>query len=51
MDEVIAGHGDWAAREAFLAGPSARSGYTAAYLDPRHAAGPSHIEDFGWGES
>jgi NAD(P)H-flavin reductase len=51
MREVIARHGKWQGRDAYLAGPSDMAESTAAYLiscgTPRERV---HIEDFGWGD-
>ena len=51
MREVIARRGDWAGRDAYLAGPGEMVHDTAAYLTS--AGTPAErirIEDFGWGE-
>lgn len=49
--EEIARHGDWSARDAYLAGPGGVVAETAAYLTSAGTP-PGHIriEDFGWGE-
>jgi NAD(P)H-flavin reductase len=49
MHEVIARRGDWADRDAYLAGPGEMTAETTAYLTgagmpPEHV----HAEDFGW---
>ena len=51
LHEVIARHGTWTARDAYLAGPGEMVAGTAAYLTS--AGTPQeHIrtEDFGWGD-
>lgn len=49
MHEVIARRGDWAGRDAYLAGPGAMVTETAAYLTSAGTP-PEHIrvENFGW---
>jgi ferredoxin-NADP reductase len=51
LPEVLARSGDWAGREAYLAGPSEMVAQTAARLEAGGLArGHIHVEDFGWSE-
>jgi NAD(P)H-flavin reductase len=51
LPDVIARHGDWSSRDAYLAGPSRMVQDAAARLASAGSrADQIHIEDFGWSE-
>jgi ferredoxin-NADP reductase len=48
---VVARHGDWSQRDAYIAGPTGMVQETAARLASAGLAKDQiHIEDFGWSE-